>query len=178
MRSKTLDIYEFATAAALLIVLNLLASAAFGAPTRSDRAELLRSGLGGLLGQARHYAIASGLPVVLCPIDGYYRCIDGRDWSRGWIGFIDHNRNRQYDYGDDLLRRDQPLEHGQHLRSLSARGQILFEPHSGRLAEGGGFVLCEPSRTGQAVELTLSERGSLHLETQTAAPAAAARCAQ
>lgn len=177
MRSKTLDAYEFATAAALLVVLNLLVSAAFGAPTRSDRAELLRSGLGGLLGQARHYAIASGLPVVLCPIDGYYRCTDGQDWSRGWIGFMDHNRNRQYDYGDELLRRDQPLEDGQRLHSLSARGQILFEPRSGRLTEGAGFVLCESNRPEQAVELTLSGRGQPHLDTRAAAPTAAARCA-
>ncbi|MGO4781964.1 hypothetical protein AB4084_41395, partial [Lysobacter sp. 2RAB21] len=65
MRAKLLDPFEFAAAIVLVSLLSVLACAAFGAPTRTGRAELLRSGLDGLFAQAGRRAVASGLPVVL-----------------------------------------------------------------------------------------------------------------
>lgn len=175
MRVKILDPFEFAAAIVLVSLLSVLACAAFGAPTRTGRAELLRSDLDGLFAQAGRRAVASGLPVVLCPVDVSFSCTGGGDWSRGWIGFTDENGNRQYDGDDELLRRDLPLPDGVRLYALAGRSHLRFEPRAGRMVTGGGFVVCDPRRPGEPIALKLSEEGRLRLETPP--PSAAEQCA-
>ncbi|MGO1069256.1 GspH/FimT family protein [Lysobacter sp. CA199] len=170
MRVRGLDPFEFIIAVLLASLLSVLACAALGATTRSAHAELVRIGLDGLFAQASRHAAASGIPVVLCPVSGGYRCTGGNDWSRGWIGFADRNGNRQYDDSDELLRRDLPLPDGLRLCALAGRSQIRFEPRSGQMV-GGSFVLCDLRCPDEAVALKPSNQARLRLEAATATAA-------
>lgn len=168
MRVQRLDPFEFTAAVALVIVLSVLVCAAFGAPTRSARAEVLRLGLDGLFAQARDHAVASGYPVVICPVGRAFHCNGASDWSRGWIGFIDSNGTGQFDGDDELLRRDLPLSDGLRLYALAGRSQIRFEPRAGRIVSGDGFVVCDPGSPDEPAKLGWSDEGRLRLDMATA----------
>ena len=74
---------------------------------------LQASALTSALRLARSEAIRRGQRVSLCAAVGTPdapRCqTRTRDWSQGWLVFVDRNANLAYDTGDELLFRQEPL---------------------------------------------------------------------
>jgi len=56
------------------------------------------------MAMARGTALMRRSQVVVCPRRAPTACNDMRDWSRGWLVFIDPDGNRQPDAASDILR--------------------------------------------------------------------------
>jgi type IV fimbrial biogenesis protein FimT len=53
---------------------------------------------------ARSEAVHRAERVVMCPSHNHTNCAESLDWSRGWILFLDRDRDRQRQDGEPLLR--------------------------------------------------------------------------
>lgn len=75
---------------------------------------------------ARSEAIHRGERVDLMAVDN--------DWRNGWLVFVDRNRNREPDAGDDVIHRHPPLQRGLEVETRladSGRNYLAYDP-SGR----------------------------------------------
>lgn len=144
MRIKKLDAYEFVAAFLLANLLSLLASPGPNASFHHLSARTFAQGLDGLYRQAGERAARLRAPVVLCPVRWiYFQCNERADWSRGLMGFADHNGNRLFDRPDTLLRRELPLPAHLRLRALRGPGPVRFEAGSGRVLADTPWLLCD-----------------------------------
>lgn len=144
MRIKTLDAYEFVAAFLLANLLSLLVSPGPNASFHHLSAQSFAQGLAGLYRQAGEHAAHSGAPVLLCPVRWiHFHCREQADWSRGLMGFADHNRNRAFDSPDRLFRRELPLPSHLRLRALRGPGAVRFEAGSGRVLADTPWLLCD-----------------------------------
>ena len=90
---------------------------------------------------ARKESIVRRRPVSLCPsIDGE-RCVPGRDWSDGWILFVNEDGDQppMLDDGEAILDRHSTSE-GMRV-TANRRGFTLRAIH--RRATNGTFVVCD-----------------------------------
>lgn len=56
------------------------------------------------MAMARSTALIKRSQVVVCPRGASFGCSDGRDWSVGWLVFVDPDGDRQPGTEDDILR--------------------------------------------------------------------------
>ncbi|WP_151869158.1 GspH/FimT family pseudopilin [Acinetobacter soli] len=107
--------------------------------------------------------------VVLCPSIDKQTCSD--DWSKGFIVFLDQNRNRQRDINEDLLSStDWNTRYGM----LSWKGtlqsnHLMFRAASGLpIGSNGSFYYC--SQKVSHKRLVISRMGHFRVETLADCP--------
>ena len=79
------------------------------------------------LALARMAAISRNHAAILCPSRDGMTCTDTVDWSGGWMLFVDANRNRRPDAGDDILRTDlRPDDGSLRIACSNGRRQLVY----------------------------------------------------
>lgn len=137
------------------------------------RAGAVRSALTVTLFDAQRHATVLGREIVVCPAEAG-QCVGGRDWSRGWIAFVDSDGDRLRGPGDTLIRREQALASGQRLLGSVGRPRVVYQPNGGNAGANLSFTLCDRRGVDAAQALILSN--GARLRHARADPAAAAAC--
>lgn len=114
---------------------------------------------------AKNSALLHHANIVICPSSSLSQC-QSSQWSRGFIVFIDLNKNRTVDAGEKILQTERlDLQYG----TLDWKGTLSIPSLTFQAATGlpngsnGGFYYC--SLTDQPHQkLNLSRMGHLRLE--------------
>jgi len=140
-----------------LIVVALLSSLIIsGAPSlgelldkRRNQAQAVR--LNQSLNQARIYAIANAVDVIVCPAETEERrhcrekTISNHNWDYGWLVFADKNRDGKLNNNDALLQSSALLKNQAVV--FNQNGRLRFFPTGG--ARSAGFYLCNKSQSAE-----------------------------
>ena len=116
------------------------------------------------LALARHAAVTSGQPVVLCPsIDGR-GCSSGFDWSEGWLVFQDANHDRQYQAAETRLAvTARPAERVRILTS-SGRRRIVYRLNGGSGGSNVTFRICDARDAARNRKVVVNTTGRARVE--------------
>jgi len=103
--------------------------------------------------------------VMLCPSSDFENC--ATDWNKGFIGFIDLNRNSQRDPNETLLF-SAPLNHKYGHLSFRSFGRspntLVFQAENGLpFASNGSFIYCSESPQYHT-KIVLSRMGNIRFE--------------
>lgn len=138
------------------------------------QASSARSAITVTLFDALRHATVLGREVVICPASDT-QCAGGKDWSHGWIAFIDGDGNRQRSPGEQIVRQQTALPASVRLHGTVGRPRIVYQPNGGNAGSNVTYTLCDRRGPKHALALILSNGG--RLRSAPAAPAAAAACA-
>lgn len=133
-----------------------------------------RSAITTTLFDALRHATVLGREIVVCPASDA-QCIGGKDWSQGWIAFIDSDGNRLRSPDEQIVRQQEALPAGVRLHGTIGRPRIVYQPNGGNGGSNVTFTLCDRRGPKHALALILSNGG--RLRSDRPAPAAAAACA-
>jgi len=131
-----------------------------------------RSALSAALFDAQRNATVLGRQVVVCAGDTG-GCSGGLDWSKGWIVFIDENRDRQRGPGERLVREEPALPRGVGLQGTVGRSRVVYLPNGSNAGSNATFTLCDRRGPQDAERLILANGGRLRRDRAEAAPAVA-----
>ncbi|GMU42257.1 MAG: GspH/FimT family pseudopilin [Xanthomonadales bacterium] len=162
-RNRGYSLYELLV---VIAILTILATVGLPSMRRLHAAGELRAATSLLvvgLQRARADALMSGRETVLCPSANGHQCMDGSDWSGGWILYRDLNRNHRFDAVEPLLL-SQALQAGRvRVRSNDGRRRVIYR----RLGEAAGsnvtFVLCNRDLPGRGVRVIVANSGRVRL---------------
>lgn len=111
---------------------------------------------------ARNSAVNSGLPVVVCPLDGE-DCTD--TWSNQISVFIDANNNDKYDSATDtIVRVKDAIKAGDKFEY--PRTSLVYRP-TGRAGNIGTFVYCPKGHSDKNRSITTSSFGRAYVSPDT-----------
>lgn len=96
--------------------------------------------LQGNLAWARSEAVKRNRDLVLCPSGGD-GCADTTDWARGWIGFLDQNRDRRRQPTEPILLEQSPIE-SLSISSTIGRKLVRFSPDGMAMGSNLTLTLC------------------------------------
>jgi type IV fimbrial biogenesis protein FimT len=91
---------ELLTVLAIAAVMAAIALPNFGQMIRAQQLRAATNDLFGAIDLARSQAITRGRRVQLVPLDA-----GGRDWSRGWVVFVDQDGDRRPGAGEEVIQR-------------------------------------------------------------------------
>lgn len=112
--------------------------------------------------QMRNHAISSGQSVVMCPSKDAKQC--GRNWSEGWLVYVDMNRNFIFDEkgGDELLLVEQnAIPEG---LSASIQKDWFAFNYMGLPSEPVSFWSCKSAAMDEEL-LNVTAAGHIHTES-------------
>ena len=112
------------------------------------------------LALARAEAIHLNTHVVACPGNRTVGCIDGNDWSQGWIVFSDLNGDRQLQSLEHLHRAEPALEQ-LFVLSTPGRSNIRFYPNGSAPGSNGSINFCDRRGPAEARRLVISNLGRI-----------------
>ncbi|NNP67754.1 GspH/FimT family protein [Acinetobacter sp. Ac_5812] len=103
--------------------------------------------------------------VMLCPSSNFENC--DTNWNKGFIGFIDINRNNQRDQNETLLF-SVPLNHKYGYLNFRSFGRspnsLVFQAENGLpFASNGSFIYCSESPQYHT-KIVLSRMGNIRFE--------------
>ncbi|MCX7553898.1 GspH/FimT family pseudopilin [Marinicella sp. S1101] len=75
---------------------------------------------------ARNQSIILNQHVILCATNSFNECDGDSQWHLGWMVFIDKNRNRRFDHGDQMLLNENNMTAGLEAKSSIYRQHIRF----------------------------------------------------
>lgn len=76
---------------------------------------------------ARTLAVSRRQVMVVCPAaDG--QCVDGSEWSRGWMVFTDADGNNQPEHAGEIIAIRQPGKDSLSIRSNNGRPRLRYLP--------------------------------------------------
>ena len=110
---------------------------------------------------ARSEAVRRGLPVALCPGDDRSGCRKSSEWQRGFLLFLDTNRNRKLDPTDTVFKQAPALDRGIRILTSASRRQLFYQPNGMSLGSTATIVICDPSGTADPKAVILSNTGRL-----------------
>lgn len=109
---------------------------------------------------ARTLAVTERQQAVVCPSTDAQNCNSPAVWDRGWIVFLDRNRNKQRDADEPVRRADQREREALGIRSSTARPLVVFRPNGGSGGANMSLRLCNAD--GEPVSaLVLNNTGRL-----------------
>jgi type IV fimbrial biogenesis protein FimT len=113
--------------------------------------------------------------VVICSSHDGARCSGSIEWEKGWIAFIDRDRDRAPDPGARLLENRAPFDSAVRISSTPGRTRIVMQPFGGASAGSNvTFTVCDVRGPDSAVTAILANRG--RLRTSTPLPGTEVRC--
>lgn len=147
-----------------LVVLLLMLSSVFGnrficrQQSLSDLNQLRST-----LAFARHQAVVTNTPVVICASANHHSCIG--DWSQGYIAFLDCDGSHQPNTNNPRIRLVTALKRHAQLYWVGFRGVALtFQPTGILAAASGHFSYCPTTNRKQlARRLVISRTGRTRL---------------
>jgi type IV fimbrial biogenesis protein FimT len=125
--SAGLTLVELLTTLAVAIVTLTVAVPGYQSLTDNQRVRAATNGLVAHLTLARSEAVKRMARVALCPSRDAASCLDGFDWSDGFIVFVDRNRDRDRQNDEPLVRIAGPAAQLQVMTSTGRR-RIVYEP--------------------------------------------------
>ncbi|MGY0650508.1 GspH/FimT family pseudopilin [Luteimonas sp. A537] len=130
--------------ATLAIAAILAAIAAPGMARAWQRANALQAlhATTSSLALARSLAVSRGYPVTLCPSTDATSCTGGRDWSAGWIVFLDPGRSQQPASQAQVVEAAAAIKGSLALRSTAGRMRIRYLPHGWASGSNASLHLC------------------------------------
>lgn len=128
-RPEGFTLIEVVVSTSVLSILLAVGLPAFSTLLEHQRTSAAMGSLVSRMSHARLAAVKHRRPVVLCPSFDGQRCDTSRDWSRGWILFVDRGDKRQPTRASDLLMADHAAL-SKHLRveSSAGRTQLRYLP--------------------------------------------------
>lgn len=123
---------------------------------------------------ARIAAVNRNRHTVLCPTNNGTDCVQGSDWSTGWMLFVDDDGNRRPDHNDDILRVDlQPTSTHLRVVSTSNRQQLRYLPDGSSAGSNLTISICNHAGTllGQVIVNNMGRPRSEPPKTATPCPA-------
>ncbi len=111
------------------------------------------------LALARSAAVTRSRTVVLCPSADGTRCLAAPHWHRGWIVFVDADRDRRRRATEPLLRTHGPLAHGLSAVSPRARRRIVYRPLGHSAGSNVTVTLCASGHPKATRAVILSNTG-------------------
>ena len=175
-KSNGFTLIEALAASAVIAIACCIAVPNLAAASAKTRDVAVRSAMAESLQRATTHAIATRTHVVICPSRDGQACINGTDWTSGWIVFADLRGDRVRDPIYDTLLHAQPaLEGHSRLRGSPGRTRIVVQPRGGTAGSNATFTICREGSTAHASALILANSGSWRFAPP--APAAASACA-
>lgn len=113
----------------------------------------------GAINYARQLAVDTSSRVVLCPSESHQECLEQPEWHRGWMIFVDDNKDRERDPGETIYLVGNRSSEGYSVTSSSHRRRIAFR--SDGMAYGANVTLrlCPPDREVEARSIIVSNTG-------------------
>ena len=103
-KSRGLTLIELLVAIAIVAIIGTIGVPSFRQAMQSQQTESQREALLNSITAARQTAQQHSLPVLLCPSKTASSCSsDSSDWSKGWLAYLDANRNSQLDAGESVI---------------------------------------------------------------------------
>lgn len=130
-RMAGFTLIEALVAVAILAVVMSLGTPALIRMLALQRGNAAAQQLGHDLARARAAALMRRQPVVVCPLGAGNRCQPDRNWSHGWIVFMDRGHNHQPDADADVLWVHQGEGASGHGLSIGANRGLLRFRHDG-----------------------------------------------
>jgi type IV fimbrial biogenesis protein FimT len=159
---------------ALVIVAVLLGIAlpAFSSAQDATRMGTARTQLISSLHTSITRATVTGRRVVLCPSADGAHCTGGTDWSIGWIGFHDNNKNRERDADESLVGSWPALAGQVHITTTNGRPKFVIQGHGGNAGSNITFTMCDRRGPAKAQTVVLNNQGRIRYGKATAEAAA------
>jgi type IV fimbrial biogenesis protein FimT len=121
---------------------------------------------------ARALAVTERQQTVVCPSTDAQSCNSPAVWDRGWIVFVDRNRNKQRDAEEPLRRVEQRDRKVLGIRTSASRPLVVFRPNGGSGGANMSLRLCNDD--GEPISaLVLNNTGRLRKASSREAAAMA-----
>lgn len=165
LRGYTL--YELIMTLALAAVVLMLGLPSFAGILARNRQSVEINALFHAVHSARKESIMRRRVVSLCPSFDGQACTPGRDWSGGWLMFVNHDRDEppQVDADEPVLWRHTPADT---LRITANRHGFTLRATFKR-ATNGTFVVCDRTARIPPKALVVSYTGRPRVATKTRA---------
>lgn len=173
MRSHGFTLIELLVVIVITAVLALIALPAFSGALEATRSGSVETQLLVSLTSAVNRSAITGSHAVLCPSEDGQSCRRGPDWSHGWIGFFDHDLDRERAPEEKLFLTEAALPGKVRLRSSIGRTRIVFQGNGGNAGSNVTFTLCDGRGGAHARTLVLNNQGGLRHGTPSAESIAA-----
>ncbi len=112
---------------------------------------------------ARSEAVKRGLPVVLCPSDDGRSCADTIEWQRGFIIFVDRDRDRQSGPDDPLLSYHKFNDARLIIKTTVGRKNLRYQPSGMSPGSTATITLCPRQQGIEPRSVILSNSGRSRL---------------
>ena len=119
------------------------------------------------LAQARYHALNHYTRVVLCPSSDSSSCTGGFEWQQGYISFVDHDRNRQRDPGEELIAVVDQHDPTINIRTSTGRRKIIFYASGRSPGSNTTIRFCSSAASLSGKALILSNTGRARLTKKT-----------
>lgn len=122
----------------------------------------------GDLNLARNEAIKRNTPITLCKSSDGASCSDEAAWRDGWIVFTDHNKNREVDANEAIIRVQQALTGNMTLR-YGNTGTYTYVRYnsSGEASRAATFTFCDGRGADKAKAVIVYWTGRPRISTRT-----------
>lgn len=155
----------------ILAILMIVAVPSFRSLMASTQLTAANNSLVSGLQRARAEALISGHDLVMCPSTDGQRCMQGSDWSNGFLLYSDNNRNGRFDPVEPLLLSHRLDPRVISVRSNSGRGSITYRSLGESAGSNATFVICSRQRPEQGRQIIIANSGrvrSLRFAPQSA----------
>ncbi|PNS09510.1 GspH/FimT family pseudopilin [Solilutibacter silvestris] len=160
---------ELMASVAVLAILVAIGAPNLGRMAKAHRANAALNALTADLALARITAIARGKAVTACPSRDAATCMDGSDWTEGWLVFVDDDRDRRLGPGEQLLSSQQALRTTSlQLRSTDGRGTVRYLPSGFSFGSNATISACLDGRLHAA--LIVNNAGRVRVERASGPP--------
>jgi type IV fimbrial biogenesis protein FimT len=161
------SIYDLMISTAVAGVLSIGAIGMAGL-IQDTRMTSLVNQLMGDLNLARSESIKRHTPITLCKSNNGASCSDEAAWRDGWIVFTDHNKNREVDTDDVIIRAQQALLGNINLR-YGETGTYTYVRYnsSGEASRAATFTFCDGRGADKAKAVIVYWTGRPRVSTKT-----------
>lgn len=136
---------EVVTSLSVLSILLAVGLPAFSALLEHQRTSSAMAALVSQMSHARLAAVKHRRPVVLCPTTDGLRCDASRDWSNGWMVFVDRDEKRRPTRASDLLLLElSPRSTRLDIRSSAGRSHLRYLPDGRSAGSNLSIRICNP----------------------------------
>ena len=151
------SLYELVITVAVVALVMALGVPSFGKMLADHRLKVEVDALFHAIHLARKESIVRRRAVTLCPSADGWNCLQGFDWSSGWIMFVNLDRDApaRRDLGESVL---QQFSVSLHNEVVANRRSFSFRTTALR-ATNGTFIFCDKARRAAPRALIVSYTG-------------------
>jgi len=168
---RAFSLYEALVTLAVVSTVSTIAVPSFQQLTSSQRMTTAVNSMVTALNLARSEAIKRGERATLCPSADGHAChsggADSTAWEGGYLLYIDHNGNHEFDAGETVVWRFGATE-GLNIRSSAHRDHVTYQPNGTASGTNLTFSLCAKHGRGMPRAVIVSNTGRARTSTKTA----------